>query len=61
MLSFCKRNGERRVGHIWWREEAFNTFKLNSNFGIIRPKNLTPYFILLGSPIMGMTPITAGP
>ena len=41
MLSFCKRNGERRLGDIWWKEEVFNTFKLNSNFGIIRPTSLT--------------------
>ena len=25
MLSFCKRNGERRLGDIWWKEEVFNT------------------------------------
>ena len=41
MLIFCKRNGERRLGDIWWKEEVFNTFKLNSNFGIIRPTSLT--------------------
>ena len=41
MLSFSKRNGERRLGDIQWKEEVFNIFKLNSNFGIIRPTSLT--------------------
>ena len=38
---FSKRNGERRLGDISWKEEVFNTFKLNSNFGIILPTSLT--------------------
>ena len=39
MLSFCKRRKTIR----WYLVEggAFNTFKLNSNFGIIRPTSLT--------------------
>ena len=41
MSSFCKRNGERLLGDIWRKEEVFNTFKLNSNFGTIRPTSLT--------------------
>ena len=42
MSSFCKRNGERLLGDIWRKEEVFNTFKWNSNFGTIRPTSL-PY------------------